>query len=272
MMGKNQQEEISKGYGGRLATLNEKPRRDKIWNTPELQNVHVPYAENDSLGVIVGSLSAYSMLPFQRHPEFLGHFVVPWKEELPGSEVVRELSQSACEQIRDLIRCACEHEAGNAISAIAQIWEQLVRAEQFAEARMRLCLAKVDEPALVDCPSWLMEPVKELSSSEDGLSASHPLAIESAEKLIRLVYTRNSQWQSLPEVEKAPLGQVAVTWETNRRRVTWLVAPSRLPWPGIEVKSTLMEMQGAQPHVEARVFFVASEAVEYLEKCLANGR
>ncbi len=227
------------------------------------------FRTSDKLPQAIRAITANSAMSYLRQDQIaeLVSSLITMEQATPHrrSRNALEISEGACDQLRVSIKMACSEGHEQAQRLIARIWEQIARTEQFAEARMRLCLGKAVPPPTANRPEWLESAIHELQSNDEGLAASHPLAIESADLLLRAFLVKQSA-AVIPEVERAPLGAVSVIWDNRTRRILWLISAPRIPWPGIEVRATKMDFANDQAHVEVRAFFSADDALRYLDE------
>lgn len=153
-----------------------------------------------------------------------------------------------------------------AIAKIGEWWSVLDDAAGLAEARTRILLKKVKAPPLSPEPAWVAEQVPELSQSEDDSAASHPLAIDSARKLIRACLTQLDDGVTYSaDLRRGPLGRVAVSWKFSGARLYWMVTAADLPWPGVLVHSVARNDIGTTPKSSARIHhFIAPIIEEFL--------
>ena len=119
-------------------------------------------------------------------------------------------------------------------------------------------LAKLSAPDVAKRPRWLAEQLETLRHDEPDLAASHPLAIESADLLVRacLAATQASLTVTL---EKAPLGHVIVDWKMESGSLQWEVQAARIPWPGVEVNALVFRDAMEEARAHTRVFHTAFE-------------
>lgn len=179
-----------------------------------------------------------------------------------------ELSRAACERANDAIRTAYDRLSPEAaIETIGVIWEAAERTSRLAEARTRLCLARVGTPTLSGCPLWLSEQLESLSKPEEGLAPSHPQAAEAAALLVRAcLYGAAKPVEA--DIQKAPLGCVSVDWRVPPALLHWEIEASRLPWPGVKVNVLASRHSSGKSKVDHHVFHTAFEVIKHFREQL----
>jgi hypothetical protein len=179
-----------------------------------------------------------------------------------------ERSKAACDELAQAIRDAHENLApADAVKAITSIWESLDKTAQLAEARMRLCLPKLPTPELADRPDWIERQLPALKVGDEDLAASHPLAVEAADLLIRACLQASGA-SIEADIEKGPLGNVIVDWNVEPHALQWEVEAARLPWPGVKVNALVMDNSAAKPQGHTRIFHTAFEVIDHFKEQL----
>jgi hypothetical protein len=148
---------------------------------------------------------------------------------------------------------------------IENIWNGLDRLCTLAENRLRIGLAGIDK----------CKPEHEMSSSIatrlDRL-ISEPEASLAAEKVIE---TARNLLKSLPaallgrfDIEIDWIGMGAIEVRLGRC-FTWIVYPSRLPWPGVYLRALVYDSDSSKL-VKSSNFFLAASAVAFARQVLMN--
>lgn len=172
----------------------------------------------------------------------------------------RRLTQDATERLSAVeaeVRAVSEGAvATSAASAVEAIWERVETICSLAESRLRLLLPKLEAPERAPRSQWLDQALRQLCTDPDA-SQSPDLAMRSTENLLRSLTARMAN-APMPEVAWGPLGAVEVRWEGV---LTWLVYPSRLPWPGIRARAIVAGQPGRAS--DARLFHLANSLVDH---------
>ncbi len=156
--------------------------------------------------------------------------------------------QDGIQMVSDAIRAAYEHvEPSRGLRAISTIWGELDVVSELAAARSHILMGKLEKPELAELPKWFADHKSLLSEhGEDELSAS-PLAVESAEFLVRAAMAALENPDELEaEIETGPLGRVIVDWVVPQGRLQWMVEASDSPWPSVKVYE-LTRRVGSEP-------------------------
>jgi hypothetical protein len=125
----------------------------------------------------------------------------------------------------------------DAMREIDVIWGKLYGACSLAESRMRGLVHCVRDPKVAWEPSWLTAAMDRLRGSvSEGLDAPHFLAIESARKLVCALISASRGRAVVAQIQAAPYGCVDIWWDNSPLSLSWIVAPPRLPWPGVDVR------------------------------------
>lgn len=179
----------------------------------------------------------------------------------------RRLAQDSTDRLSAVaadIRASSElSSASVAANAIESTWERIESICSLAESRLRLLLPKLGSPQRAPRAAWLEQALKELRTSPDAEQPAED-AVRSADNLVRALFSRLAD-NELPELAWGPLGSVEVRW---RDTLTWLVYPSRLPWPGIRVRAVVSGESGRAP--EARLFHLATSLLDHASSVLAD--
>ncbi|WP_394844960.1 hypothetical protein LZC95_48905 [Pendulispora brunnea] len=171
------------------------------------------------------------------------------------SEHGPDVNDAAFETIKTNIQEAYEQYSPElAIDRIGRIWEKLDNIVQFAEAKTRLLLGKLKRPVVPEPPEWLSDRLRPLGKNDEDGCALPEATIESTKLLIGYILAEPRNTHLRATLEKGPLGRAVVDWENDIGRLQWFVAPSELPWPGVNVHVWERKGRGAAAHREMRTF------------------
>jgi hypothetical protein len=155
-------------------------------------------------------------------------------------------------------------EPREATRVISTIWEQLDRTGELAAARSRLLIGKLERPTLAPLPKWFQDQrAKLFEADEDELPAS-PLAISSAELLVRAAVAAPSEGAALEaEIDRGPRGRVTIDWNVPRGRLQWMVEAIEIPWPSVKVYQVSQRPSSTQPSAfESRILYNAFDVID----------
>jgi hypothetical protein len=151
-----------------------------------------------------------------------------------------------------------------AIQVISTIWEQLDRTSELAAARSRLLAGKLCKPKMVPLPKWFEDQRAKLHATDEGDIAANPLAVTSAELLVRAALAGIPDSCGVEaELETGPMGRVIIDWRVPEKRLQWMVEPLDIPWPSVKVYQVSHEPYATSiDALETRVYYNAFDAVE----------
>lgn len=137
------------------------------------------------------------------------------KREMSGMGTPQQIGERAYALILDL----------------EQIWQSVDEVVGLLEGRMRLVLALTREPPPTP-DEWIVSTFREYSSHD---------AVLHGQRLVQALGAVTELNEGDIEVGLGPPGMLEVT---IRGEVTWLVAPSRMPWPGVSVRAFFPRTKG----------------------------
>jgi hypothetical protein len=189
-------------------------------------------------------------------------------EELDSIEVPS--LESSVKSIRAEIERAGKVEDDRcALVELEKIWRQVEELSSRTEAQFRLRL-NTSGPVMTDAPEWLSSQVEQLKANRGGrLHPPHPVALQSAERLVRAVQHKlNGHIELRAELAPAPLGRVEIRW-AGERVLRWIVGAAALPWPGVTVR-VYEEANPESLELKATTFHLADDVVSHARKVLTT--
>ncbi len=177
---------------------------------------------------------------------------------IPRWQVVFKEADQAIRKAYDTL------EPREATRVISTIWEQLDRTGELAAARSRLLIGKLEKPTLAPLPKWFQDQrAKLFEADEDELPAS-PLAIGSAELLVRAAIAALSEGAALEaEIDSGPRGRVTIDWNLPRGWLQWMVEAIEIPWPSVKVYQVSQRPSSTQPSAfESRILYNAFDVID----------
>ncbi len=120
------------------------------------------------------------------------------------------------------------------VETLEKLWIEAEDVCALAEARMRILLAKLEPPVLGEPPLWLQESIPAAANKNVGL-------------LIRALVNKVPD---LPEpyiYHGLSVGVVIVSWS----KITWVVNPSNIRWPGVNVRTFARGLKPVQAWYQA---------------------
>jgi len=115
--------------------------------------------------------------------------------------------------------------------SLAEVWCALDKLETFAEARLRLLLHHLPEPALAeDAPAWLEEGMNSVFIFRPHMAA----AVDSAGRLALAFLHMHPG--AVAEVDIADPLTIALRWD-DARGLRFMVSRPTLSWPGVNARA-----------------------------------
>lgn len=153
-----------------------------------------------------------------------------------------------------------------ALRELEKVWRHLEDLSSRAEAQFRIRL-NTPAPTLAEAPEWLNSQVERLKTSEGSIHPPHPLALLSAQRLVRAVCHELANNHGLrAELAPAPLGRVEIRW-AGEKVLRWMVSAAALPWPGVMVRA-YEEASPDSLQLKATSFHLANDVVSHARKVL----
>ena len=147
------------------------------------------------------------------------------------------------------------------LEVISDIWGELDRSAELAEARSNILLGKVEPLQLAETPEWFLQQKDVLLKEHADEYQVSPWALESTELLIRACVANVGAMNELTaEVTAGPLGRIWVDWHIPQGRYQWLVDATDLPWPCVKVY--LLRQDKTNSKAETKVLHNAYQVTE----------
>ncbi|MBL9102348.1 MAG: hypothetical protein JNL82_15390 [Myxococcales bacterium] len=181
-------------------------------------------------------------------------WVLDWLPKAPDLLVVssKDSSQSWPPKFEDPFRAIEEKilaavglpDPHEIVKNLDSILGEIARLDDLGEVKLRLWIKRATQLPSAPPPTWLVSELNSLAE-EKATDKLGPVSKELLDVCKRLVCSMlasldPSQPNQHPvaKLHRFPGGAVEVVWNT-RRSLRWLVKESRLPWPGINVRSYL---------------------------------
>lgn len=144
---------------------------------------------------------------------------------------------------------------------VDELWNEIDKVEALAEARTRILLKRFPDPLMVESLPWVDEIL---------LRIAPPTSLsKQVSNLLRATFAAvggdDGRWR--PMIQAAPLGAIEVDWGV---RVSWIVRPVALPWPGCHVRVYCGNEENLR--LTARTYHLAHVAVEITASALRKAK